>query len=151
MSPARRTTTSTLEQKVNKRYGKGTLIRASAPSLRITRIATGIMSVDDLTGGGFARGRYLEAYGNFSVGKTFIAMCLLANAQRLGLRGAYIDAEHSYDPVWGKHIGVNNRALLYHEQESGNRCVAEDSIITTNQGLIPIAKIRPGTMVLTRR
>lgn len=112
-----------LAREVNRKYGEGTMMFASDPSLEITRIPTGILSIDMRTGGGFARGRHIEIYGTFSAGKTYIAERLIASAQQMGLGAAYVDAEKTFDPVFATHVGVDIDTLAYHRQVHGHRCV----------------------------
>ncbi len=108
---------------IDDRWGEGTLRYANDPSLEITRIPTGIEVIDDLFGGGLPRNRHLEIFGDYGLGKTSLALYAIANAQRLKLKCAYIDAEKSFDPTFAQKLGVNLKRLAYHEQETGNRCV----------------------------
>src|SRR4029079_9346735 len=63
-------------------------------------------------GKGLPRGRIIEIFGNEASGKTTIALTAVANAQKAGGVGAYIDTEHALDPSWAKRIGVNLENLL---------------------------------------
>lgn len=107
---------------INKEMGEGTMVLASHPSLRIVRIGTGVLSMDDVTGGGYARNRYVEAYGPESVGKSALALYAVAQCQREGGRAAWIEAEKSFDPVFASNIGVNIKRLDFHKQKSGEKC-----------------------------
>jgi recombination protein RecA len=61
-------------------------------------IGTGNLALDHALGvGGIPRGRITEIYGPEGVGKTTLALSVLANAQRTGGRGLFIDAEHALD------------------------------------------------------
>lgn len=113
-----------LRDMINKEMGAGTMKLASDPSLQITRIPSGILSVDMLMGGGFARNRHFEIYGDFSVGKTYISLCLIAMAQSLGIRCAFIDVEGTFDPAWAELIGVDLDSLeLVPQDEHGPKVV----------------------------
>lgn len=117
-------TPETLRRDMNRRFGEDTFMFASDPRLVIERLPTGILSIDVLTGGGFPRGRHVEIYGNFGVGKSYCLEHLIATTQASGGRCAYIDAEKTYDPVFAAHIGVDNDTLAYHKQrEHGDRCI----------------------------
>lgn len=98
---------------VNKKYGEGTIGYASDPSLRITRVPSGIMPLDYILNGGWARGRHAELYGSFSVGKTLTTLLTIATAQEMGLKCAFFDAEKSFDPVFAEHLGVDLNKLVF--------------------------------------
>ena len=117
-----RETPESLMRDINRKW-PGAVKLASDPSLRIQRIPSGILSVDVLLGGGFARNRHTEIHGVFSAGKSYLGEHTVATAQHMGLTAAWVDAEKTYDPMFAETIGVDNDTLLYHEQESGNRCV----------------------------
>lgn len=109
---------------VNKKWGEGTFKFASDKSLEITRIPTGILSLDIALGGGVARGRHFEIYGPYSVGKTYVTFRLIAKAQSMGINCCFVDVEDSFDPVFAAHAGVNLKKLAFHEQrEHGNRVI----------------------------
>src|SRR4029079_18164729 len=76
-------------------------------------ISTGALSLDIALGGrGPPRGRIIEIFGPESSGKTTVALHAVAQAQKAGGVGAYIDAEHALDPGWAKRIGVDLENLL---------------------------------------
>jgi recombination protein RecA len=113
-----------LEAALQKRFGRGVIRRASDPSLEITRIPTGVLSVDYLLGGGIARNRHTELYGQYSVGKSLLAQRTIASAQANGLRCAYVDVEGSFDPVFAEHLGVDLEELFIPDElEHGNAIV----------------------------
>lgn len=117
-------TPDTLRKAMNDHFGPDTIRKASDPSLRITRIPTGILSMDYVTSGGFPRGRYVELYGSANVGKTACALRTLASAQSLGLHGAFVDVEGTFDPEFAEHLGVNLETLDFEEQdEHGNKVI----------------------------
>ncbi len=116
-------TPEALQTLINKRFGDGTMLMASDPSLVIIRIPSGILSVDVLLGGGFPRNRFVEMYGSANVGKTYLALKLIASAQALDLRCAFVDVEKTFDPAFAKAIGVDVESLAFHSQVHGARCV----------------------------
>lgn len=116
-------TPAALEKAINKRWGEGTFMRASDPSLEIRRIPTGILTVDIALGGGLARGRHTEMFGGYSVGKTYVAYRACASAQQQGLRAAFIDVEGSFDPSFAETAGVDLDELGFHRQEHGNQVI----------------------------
>ncbi len=108
---------------MNKKFGAGSIKMASDPSLMIQRIPCGVLSVDVLIGGGFARNRHAELFGGASVGKSYIAQKLIAMIQELGGRGAWVDAEKTFDPVFAAACGIDLDAMAYYEQLHGPECV----------------------------
>ena len=77
-------------------------------------IPFGIKSVDDATNmGGVPRGRMIELFGPESGGKSYLTLKLIASAQKMGLRAALIDIEHSFVPKWAEDNGVDVSNLLY--------------------------------------
>lgn len=116
-------TASDLRSQINKRWGEGTMTYGSDPDHLITRVPTGILSVDYAMKGGFARGRSVELYGGEHTGKSALSMRLLAEAQRMGGQGAYIDCEKTYNNPFAEHLGVDTGSLAYHEQVHGHRVV----------------------------
>lgn len=95
--------------KVDKKYGKGTIMKmGDAPDMGIEVLPTGCITLDIALGvGGYAKGRTVEIYGPESSGKTTLTLHAIAEAQKLGGTAAFIDAEHSLDPTYAANIGVN--------------------------------------------
>lgn len=65
-------------------------------------------------GGGLWTGRIHTLWGNYSAGKSVMAMHLAAEAQRMGYHPVIVDAEKSYTDEWATKIGIDidNRTLL---------------------------------------
>jgi recombination protein RecA len=107
---------------INKKW-PGSMKTAADPSLRITRIPCGIIEIDDLLGGGFARRRHFELYGGYNVGKTYTTYCLIATAQASGLKCAFFDVEGTFDPEFAESCGVDLETLDMPEFDTGNRVI----------------------------
>ena len=74
----------------------------------ITGIHTGSLSLDQALGGkGLPRGRVIELYGPESSGKSTLAMSVVAQAQKAGGFGVFIDAEHAFDPEYATNLGID--------------------------------------------
>lgn len=87
-------------------------------------IPTGGLSLDLALGvGGLPRGRIVEVYGPESSGKTTLTYHAIAEAQRLGGRCAFIDAEHSMDPAYAAAIGGDMEALLIAQPDYGEQAL----------------------------
>jgi len=80
--------------------------------------------MDRVTGGGFALGRHVELYGDENVGKSYIAYKTMALAQARGKICAMIDAEHSFDREWFKHLGGKPKELLTFQPNNADDAVA---------------------------
>ena len=73
---------STLD-KIDKEFGKGTIMKMSAEAQDIPFISSGSIALDHALGiGGYARGRVVEIYGPESSGKTTLAIHAIAEAQK---------------------------------------------------------------------
>lgn len=137
--PRRRSTTvadeaqaidaGTLMALVNERW-PGAMMMGSDPSLRITRIPTGILALDVALKGGFARGRHIELFGTENIGKTTIAYCIAAQAQRLGGTAGMCDLEGTYDPEYAASLGVDIAHFPLHRQKKGHGERAFDIVET---------------------
>lgn len=118
------TTPKQLQAMLNKRFGEGTVLMGSDPSLEVQRIPTGILAIDLLTHGGFARNRHHELYGSANVGKTFATFKHIAKAQSLGMNCAFFDVEKTFDPEFAAHAGVDLGTMEYIKQRvHGNKLI----------------------------
>ena len=99
---------------IEKQFGKGAVMKLGATEHReIDVIPSGSLSLDIALGiGGYPKGRIIEIYGPESSGKTTFALHAIAEAQKMGGRVAFIDAEHSLDPQYAAKLGVNTNELL---------------------------------------
>jgi recombination protein RecA len=92
--------------------------------LNIEAISTGSLILDDKLGiGGVPRGRITEIYGPESSGKTTIALHVIAEAQKEGGIAAFVDAEHSLDPVYAKKLGVDIDNLVVSQPDTGEQAL----------------------------
>ena len=111
---------------IEKQFGKGAILRMDGDAIckDIDVISTGSPSIDIALGvGGLPRGRVVEVYGPESSGKTTLALHVAAQAQKLGGIAAMIDAEHAFDPSWGKKLGVELETLLVSQPSSGEEAM----------------------------
>ncbi|MGH7853666.1 MAG: recombinase RecA, partial [Candidatus Binatia bacterium] len=87
-------------------------------------VSTGSLGLDIALGiGGVPRGRVVEIYGPESSGKTTLALQIVAEAQKLGGMGAYIDAEHALDLAYAKKLGVQTDDLLVSQPDHGEQAL----------------------------
>jgi recombination protein RecA len=111
---------------IERQFGKGSVMRlgSGGPLEEIAVIPTGAITLDVALGiGGLPRGRVTEIYGPESSGKTTLALHVVAEAQRLGGIGAFIDAEHALDPIYARKLGVNIDELLISQPDTGEQAL----------------------------
>jgi len=112
-------------QQIEKQFGDGAIMPlGSEHRHRIEGIPTGSISLDMALGGqGVPRGRIIEVYGPESSGKTTLALHVAAQAQKAGGIAAMIDAEHAFDPSWGKKLGIELDTLLVSQPNNGEEAM----------------------------
>ena len=87
-------------------------------------VPTGSLALDHALGvGGVPRGRITEVYGPEGVGKTTLALSVLAQAQHAGGTGVFVDAEHALDLAWARTAGVDTDRLLLCRPDSGEQAL----------------------------
>ena len=75
-------------------------------------ISTGLPQLDRLTGvGGIPIGRVSIITGNYSVGKSTLALSVVREAQKEGYKCLWADSEISFTKEYAELIGVNNKKL----------------------------------------
>ena len=112
-------------QDIEKQFGKGSVMKLGDNEVRkIDVIPSGSIALDVALGiGGYPKGRIIEIYGPESSGKTTFALHAIAEAQKLGGRAAFIDAENSLDPQYAKKLGVNIDELLLSQPDNGEQAL----------------------------
>jgi len=111
---------------LEKQYGRGTIVRLGDDSFhaKVRAISTGSLALDIATGvGGLPTGRVVEVFGPESSGKTTLALHVVANAQRAGGIGCYIDAEHALDPTFATKLGVDIDNLLVSQPDTAEQAL----------------------------
>lgn len=111
--------------KIEKQYGEGSvMILGDDVKLDIDSIPTGSLALDIALGiGGIPKGRIIEIYGPESSGKTTLALHMLAEAQKIGGTGAFVDAEHALDPGYAKNLGVDIENLIISQPDTGEQAL----------------------------
>ena len=110
---------------IEKQFGKGAIMKlGEQEDVNIEVVPSGSISLDIALGaGGYPKGRIIEIYGPESSGKTTFALHAIASVQKEGGRAAFIDAEHSLDPVYASHLGVNIDELLLSQPDTGEQAL----------------------------
>ncbi len=113
-------------QQIQKQFGKGAIMKLGdgAVKMNIDTIPTGSLSLDMATGiGGVPKGRIIEIYGPESSGKTTVTLHIIAEAQKLGGKAAFIDAEHALDPEYAARLGVDVNELIVSQPDTGEQAL----------------------------
>jgi recombination protein RecA len=110
---------------IEKQFGKGAIMPLDGSQVsEIEVIPTGALSLDVALGvGGLPRGRVVEIYGPESSGKTTLTLHAIAQAQRMGGTCAFIDAEHAFDPLYARRLGVKLDELLISQPDCGEQAL----------------------------
>jgi recombination protein RecA len=111
---------------IEKQFGKGSIMKLGEQAIAadIAVIPTGSLGLDLALGvGGLPRGRVVEIYGPESSGKTTLALECIAEAQKRGGIGAFIDAEHALDASYARKLGVVVEDLLISQPDNGEQAL----------------------------
>lgn len=110
---------------IEKQFGKGSIMKlGEQEKIDIEHSKSGSLALDMALGiGGYPKGRIIEIYGPESSGKTTFALHAIAEVQKTGGRAAFIDAEHSLDPVYASRLGVDIDELLLSQPDTGEQAL----------------------------
>jgi recombination protein RecA len=142
-------------QQIEKQFGKGSVMKLGeeAARLAVETIPTGSLSLDLALGvGGIPRGRVTEIFGPESSGKSTLAFHIIAQAQSGGGIAAYIDVEHTFDPLYAAHCGVKVEDLWISQPDTAEQALEitetlvrsgaiDVIVIDTVAALVPRAEI----------
>ena len=126
MSPEMRDNLAVICAQVDKKYGKGSVMKLNDKvSFEPGQvISSGSIGLDLALGiGGYKKGRIVEIYGMEAGGKTTLSLHAVAEAQKMGKKCLFVDAEHSLDPVYAQHLGVNIDNLLISQPDYGEQAL----------------------------
>lgn len=106
-------------------------------------ISTGSVSLNKALGGkGLACGRISVFFGDWSTGKTTVALMTIANAQKNGLMCAYVDVERTFEPAWATKMGVDVSELLVYATSCGEEAVdVIEKLLSDGFGMIVVDSI----------
>jgi recombination protein RecA len=111
---------------IKKQFGEGSIMRLGETQhlAPVHVIPTGSLSLDIALGvGGVPRGRVIEIFGPEGSGKTTLAQSIIAHAQKAGGIAAFIDAEHAFDVVYSRKLGVDVDNLLVSQPDTGEQAL----------------------------
>ena len=111
--------------RIEKDFGKGAVLTlGDTTGMEVEAVPTGALSLDVALGiGGLPRGRVIEVFGPEASGKTTVALHSIAEVQKLGGIAAFIDAEHSLDPVYAENLGVDIDNLIVSQPDYGEQAL----------------------------
>src|SRR5205085_1614846 len=126
---------------IERAFGKGAVMKMNdAAAVSVGAVSSGSLSLDLALGiGGLPRGRIVEIFGPESSGKTTLVYHVIAEAQRRGGICAFIDAEHSMDPQYARHIGVNIDDLLVSQPDTGEQALEITELLIRSGALDVVA------------
>ena len=142
-------------QQIEKQFGKGSVMKLGEGAMRLAVeiIPTGSLSLDLALGvGGIPRGRVTEIFGPESSGKSTLAFHIIAQAQNRGGIAAYIDVEHTFDPLYAAHCGIKVEDLYMSQPDTAEQALEitetlvrsgaiDVIVIDTVAALVPRAEI----------
>lgn len=109
----RKALAQSIAAEINSAMGHPVVTVASDPQLRVIKVPTPSVTINRITGGGFALGRHVELFGDPNTGKSTIMYGTMALSQRRGNLCALVDPEGAFDPTWFAHLGGYPDELLY--------------------------------------
>ncbi|MDD1374039.1 recombinase RecA [Metamycoplasma hyosynoviae] len=112
-------------KEIEKKFGKESImILGSKPDIIPEVIDSGSIAINKALGiNGWPKGRVVEIYGPESSGKTTIALHAIAEVQKKGGIAAFIDVEHSIDPLYAKNLGIDINKLILSQPDSGEQAL----------------------------
>lgn len=146
MSPEMKNTLDTTLSALEKRFGKGIVMKLTEevdPDLENV-VSSGSIALDGALGiAGYRKGRLVEVFGPESSGKTTLTLHAIANAQKQGWICAFIDAEHALDPLYASNLGVDLDELLVSQPNNGEEALEVTDMLARSGevGLIVIDSV----------
>ena len=126
------------------RFGKNSVMKLGSNTFGEEAVSpSGALTLDLALGGGYPKGRVIEIYGPESAGKTTLALHALAEVQRNGGNVALIDAEHAFDPLFAKRLGLDIDSLYLCQPDSGEMAleVADQLIRSSAMDMIAVDSV----------
>jgi len=146
MSPEMKTNLAVLCAQIDKKYGKGSVMKLTdTVSYEADQIiSTGSVKLDMALGvGGYYKGRIVEIFGPESSGKTTLCLEAVANTQKQGRTCVYVDAEHALDAQYAQALGVDLDKMIISQPDYGEQALdIVDMFIRSGEiGLIVIDSV----------
>lgn len=114
----------------------------SDPENKIIYEPSGILVLDQISGKGLPRGRWIEIFGAESSGKSLLAALIGASFQRRGKDVAWIDLERTSDPDWYARVGLDPEKLALIKPGSAEDAFsALEACIEAKAGLVVLDSV----------
>lgn len=129
---------------IRKEFGDESVFTLTEGELpQIEWISSGSIKLNRILGKGWARGRIIEIYGPESSSKTTMALHAIAEAQKIGLMCAFVDAEHALDVNYSLNLGVRINELLISQPDCGEEALEiVDMLVRSGEvGLIVVDSV----------
>jgi len=143
-------TIKSIIKELEEKWGEGAVRLGDNDKIeKIEVIPTPSVSLNTALGiGGIPIGRVVELYGNFSSGKSTLALQLVAETQKMGKKCVYVDIEHALDLGYAKNLGVNLNDLLISQAGSAEEAmdIVETFIKEGDIGLIVVDSVAAMTV-----
>ncbi len=112
-------------ERMDKQYGKGAVMKLGDRAVAdVEVIPSGSLTLDLALGvKGYPKGRVVEIYGPESSGKTTLTIHAIAECQKQGGICAFIDAEHAFDAIYAKNLGVDVDNLIISQPDNGEQAL----------------------------
>lgn len=127
-----------------------TTVASGSRAANLSVVPSGWQEIDDLITGetdkeartipgsglGWPRGRIIEIYGKEGVGKTTLALQIIAACQKAGEVCAFVDAEHALDTAYAAKLGVNMSELLLNQPDAGGERALDVTTKLCSSGVV---------------
>lgn len=107
--------------RVNAQMREDLVIIGSDPRFQIDKITTGSLVLDRMLLGGFPRGRHVEIFGDWQVGKSLLVYMTLIEAQQRGEVTAIVDGEGVFNEEWFTALGGDVDSLIKYRPRTANQ------------------------------
>jgi len=107
--------------RVNAQMREDLVVVGSDPRFQVDKITTGSLVLDRMLLGGFARGRHIEIFGDWQVGKSLLVYMTLIAAQNRGEVCAIVDGEGVFDERWFTSLGGDVDNLIKYRPKTANQ------------------------------
>lgn len=114
-----------IKKKLEKKFGRGTIMGAIEKPRDHDYISTGSVGLDKALGiGGLPKGRIIEVYGPESSGKTTLCLEVIAQAHKNPESYcAIVDAEHAIDTAYAAALGIDLNRLEISQPDYGEQAL----------------------------